>query len=120
LIIENILASGSKKTAEKTAVKPTETKPEKAKAKKAESDDLRKVEGIGPKIAAIFQENGITTFEALSKTSVEKLAEILAAAGGTYASKNPSTWPQQATLAAAGEWDALKKLQDELNGGLQK
>jgi len=112
LIIENILASGSKKA--------TEKKPEKAKAKKAEADDLRKVEGIGPKIAAIFQENGITTFEALSKTSVENLSEILSAAGGTYASKNPSTWPQQAELAASGKWDALKKLQDELNGGLQK
>lgn len=120
LIIENILASGSKKAAVKPAAKPAEAKPEKAKSKKAEADDLRKVEGIGPKIATIFQENGIATFEALSKTSVEKLTEILSAAGGTYASKNPSTWPQQAELAAAGKWDELKKLQDELNGGLQK
>ena len=30
---------------------------------------------------------------------------------------DPSTWPEQASLAAAGEWDALQALQDELKGG---
>jgi hypothetical protein len=28
-----------------------------------------------------------------------------------------STWPQQAKLAAKGDWDGLEKLQDELSGG---
>ncbi|MBU2525930.1 MAG: 50S ribosomal protein L21 [Bacteroidetes bacterium] len=131
LLIENILVSGAKKSkpAEKETAKPVATK-ETAKPapknetdapkKKATADDLRKVEGIGPKIASILQENGIDSFKALSKTSVEKLSEILTAAGGTYASKKPDTWPQQAALAAAGDWDALKTLQDELNGGIKK
>jgi hypothetical protein len=30
---------------------------------------------------------------------------------------NPTTWPDQAGLAAAGEWDRLKALQDGLKGG---
>ncbi|MBC8496999.1 MAG: hypothetical protein H8D37_04990 [Chloroflexi bacterium] len=30
---------------------------------------------------------------------------------------NPATWPEQARLAASGDWDALEKLQDELQGG---
>jgi len=31
---------------------------------------------------------------------------------------NPSTWPDQAQLADAGEWDKLKQWQDELDGGV--
>jgi len=27
------------------------------------------------------------------------------------------TWPEQAALAAAGDWEKLKTLQDELKGG---
>lgn len=125
--IENILASGSKKKtaapkateqkAEKPAAK-TETK--KATATKKAADDLRKIEGIGPKIAGILAENGIDSFAALAKASVEKLNEILNEAGGVYAAKKPDTWPQQAALAASGKWDELKALQDELNGGIQK
>jgi len=30
---------------------------------------------------------------------------------------DPTTWPQQAGMAAKGEWDALKTWQDELQGG---
>ena len=30
---------------------------------------------------------------------------------------DPTTWPKQAKMAAAGDWDALKKWQDELDGG---
>jgi large subunit ribosomal protein L21 len=30
---------------------------------------------------------------------------------------DPTTWAQQAQLAADGKMDELKKLQDELNGG---
>ena len=89
---------------------------------KAESkgDDLKKVEGIGPKIAEIFNESGITTFADLAATDVEKLKEILAAAGSRYKSKNPSSWPMQAGLAADGKWDELKKWQDENDNGIEK
>lgn len=127
ILIESILASGAKKKAEaakkeaQPAEKPAAKKSAapKAAAKNA-ADDLRKVEGIGPKIATILADNGIDSFAALAKTSVEKLSEILTQAGGVYASKKPDTWPQQAALAADGKWDELKALQDELNGGIQK
>ncbi len=80
-------------------------------------DDLRKVEGIGPKIAELFNDAGIVTFSDLAATSVERLQEILEAAGPNYSVHNPSTWPKQAELAAAGKWDELKAWQDELDGG---
>jgi large subunit ribosomal protein L27 len=85
-----------------------------------EADDLKKIEGIGPKIAEIFNEAGINTFAELAAAPEEKLKEILTDAGSRYASKNPSTWPQQAKLAAEGKWDKLKELQDKLKGGIEK
>jgi large subunit ribosomal protein L27 len=88
------------------------------KAKKADAgDDLKKIEGIGPKIAELFNNEGIMTFAQLSETSTEKMQEILTAAGSRYASHNPGTWAKQAAMAAAGQWDELKAWQDEMNGG---
>ncbi len=89
----------------------------KAKAAKKEGDDLTKVEGIGPKIAGLLNDAGILSFEALSNTEVDAIAAILEAAGSTFASHNPETWPKQAGLAAEGKWDELKAWQDELDGG---
>jgi large subunit ribosomal protein L27 len=88
------------------------------KAKKAaKGDDLKIVEGIGPKIAEAFVAAGIDSFEKLSNTSADALKEILTAAGPQFASHDPETWPAQAKLAAEGKMDELKKWQDELNGG---
>lgn len=96
-------------------------KPEAAPAPAAKSsgdaDDLTKVEGIGPKIAEILGEAGISTFAELAKTSPEKIKELLEAAGTRFASHDPATWPEQSQLAADGKWDELTKLQDELDGG---
>ena len=78
-------------------------------------DDLSIVEGIGPKIAETLNNNGIKTFAQLAATPADKVKEILAA--NSLASHDPTTWGQQAKMAADGEWDALKKWQDELDGG---
>jgi len=81
-----------------------------------EPDDLKRIEGIGPKISSLLQAAGITTFAQLAATDVSRLKEIIAKAGlGGLA--DPTTWPEQATLAAAGKWDELEALQDELKGG---
>jgi predicted flap endonuclease-1-like 5' DNA nuclease len=77
-------------------------------------DDLKRVEGIGPKISGLLQAAGITTFAQLAATDVGQLKRILKEAG-TRA--NPGTWSEQAGLAAAGDWDALEALQTELKGG---
>lgn len=88
------------------------------KAKKgSDEDDFKKIEGIGPKIAELLKAADIPTFEALSKTDAEKIKEILAEAGSRYRMHDPTTWPKQAEMAAAGDWDGLKKWQDELDGG---
>jgi len=79
-------------------------------------DDLKRIEGIGPKISALLQEAGIRTYAQLAAAEVSHLEAILAEAGLSALAK-PATWPEQASLAATGDWEALKALQDELKGG---
>src|SRR5512142_123135 len=92
-----------------------ERKTEAKVEKKTEADDLVKIEGIGPKVAKALNDAGITTFEALSNTRVEDIQKILTDAG--LRMMDATTWPEQARLAADGDWDALKQLQDNLSGG---
>ena len=84
------------------------------------ADDLEKIEGIGPKIRDVFTKAGIVSFAQLAETPVERLKEVLRDAGSRFVSHDPTTWPEQARLAAAGEWDAFKKLTDELVAGKRK
>ncbi len=88
-----------------------------AAAKAVKADDLKKIEGIGPKIADLLIADGIVTFADLAAAPVERVQSILDAAGPRYKIHNPTTWSKQAQLAADGKWDELKTLQDELNGG---
>jgi predicted flap endonuclease-1-like 5' DNA nuclease len=81
-------------------------------------DDLKRIEGIGPKISGVLQEAGIMTYIQLADAGVSRLEEILEEADPRLRRlANPATWPEQAALAAAGEWDALQALQNELKGG---
>ncbi|MBD3864204.1 50S ribosomal protein L21 [Olleya marilimosa] len=122
IVIESIVASGAKpavkaeKAAPKKETKKVEAKAAPKKAAKAtgKADDLKKVEGIGPKIAETLVEAGIATFAELAKTDAAKISEIIAGVRGNHVT---DTWPAQAQLAADGKWDELKKWQDELDGG---
>ncbi|MDI9309569.1 MAG: 50S ribosomal protein L21 [Limnohabitans sp.] len=119
ILVEAISATGAKKTAapkaQKVADAPVEAKTTKAKA--AKGDDLKIIEGIGPKAADVLVAAGIDTFAKLATTPAEKVKEILDAAEAKVQHLDPTTWAQQAQLAADGKMDELKKLQDELNGG---
>ncbi|MBC7892029.1 MAG: hypothetical protein H7Y12_07460 [Sphingobacteriaceae bacterium] len=81
------------------------------------ADDLKIVEGIGPKIEELLNNEGILTFEQLAVTSPEHLTQILRAAGPRFQIQDPATWPRQAQLAADEDWDGLKQLQNELTAG---
>ncbi|MGB2832737.1 MAG: hypothetical protein WBC07_07260 [Methylotenera sp.] len=82
------------------------------------ADDLTVVEGIGPKINELLINDGIKTFAQLAATAVPVIQAILDKAGPRFALAKPGTWPQQAGLAAENRWVELKKLQDELKGGV--
>jgi len=80
-------------------------------------DDLKRIEGIGPKIASVLQEAGITSFAQLADVGVSGIERILEEADPRLLRFKPDTWAEQASLAAAGEWEALEALQNELRGG---
>ena len=102
--------------AKKTAAKKTTAK----KATKAKADDLKKIEGIGPKIAGLLNDAGIVTFKDLATAKEAKVQSVLDAAGPRFKMHKPATWAEQAKLAADGKWDALKTLQIKLDGGKRK
>ena len=81
----------------------------------SQPDDLRKIEGIGPKIQVVFQAAGIATFAQIAAAKPTELKQILVDAGIRLG--DPTTWPEQAALAAAGNWDELKEFQGTLKGG---
>ena len=81
-------------------------------------DDLTKVEGIGPKIQGLLNDDGIWSFHQLSLSATSRLQKILDDAGPAYTVHNPKTWSAQARLADEGNWDELKIWQDFLKGGL--
>ena len=78
-------------------------------------DDLKKIEGIGPKVEKILKDAGIRNYEALSHANPEEVQNVLKEAG--LQMMNPEGWFEQAELAANGDWDGLQKLQDDLKGG---
>ena len=108
IVIESIVTSGAKKAAPKKEVKKAATK------STAKADDLKKIEGIGPKIAETLVAAGIASYADLAKADSVKISEIIADVRGNHVTE---TWPAQAQLAADGKWDELKKWQDELDGG---
>jgi predicted flap endonuclease-1-like 5' DNA nuclease/FtsZ-binding cell division protein ZapB len=80
-------------------------------------DDLKVVEGIGPKIDELLQGAGITTWWGLAYTSTERIRDILDEAGPAYRIADPTTWPQQSKLLAQGRWAEFKALTDSLKAG---
>jgi large subunit ribosomal protein L27 len=97
-------------TAEAAAKKP-------AAKKGPKLDDLKIVEGVGPKIEELLKEGGINTWAELAEAPIDRLKEILDAAGPRYQIHDPSTWPAQAKFAAEGRFDDLKEYQEMLIGG---
>jgi large subunit ribosomal protein L21 len=127
IVIESISATGGKKAAPaakkeeapkaaKLAEVPAEAAPKAAKAKKG-ADDLTLIEGIGPKAAEALVAAGIDSFAKLAAATVDQANAALDASASKVQHLDPTTWAQQAQLAADGKMDELKKLQDELNGG---
>lgn len=80
-------------------------------------DDLKIIEGVGPKIEQLLQEGGLDTWEKLAAADPQDIKTLLRAAGDRYRIHDPTTWPEQAQLAVDHEWDELEEYQDALSGG---
>jgi predicted flap endonuclease-1-like 5' DNA nuclease len=71
------------------------------------SDDLTVIDGIGPGAMQVLNGAGIYTFNQLAHMSVADLRALIDRSGIRVA--DPSTWPEQARLAAEGRFDELKR-----------
>jgi len=103
--------------AAKPAKKAKVAKIELPSGKKIKQDDLKMVEGIGPKIEGLLHAIDIKTWRELADAPEAKVQQMLDDAGPRYRIHSPSTWAKQAGLAADAKWAELEKLQDELDGG---
>ena len=89
----------------------------KSSRQKSSKDDLKIIEGIGPKIEQLLNKAGIKTWAELSKAKIGTLRKILSDAGNRYAVHDPGTWAKQAALAAADKMEELRAWQEKLDGG---
>ena len=79
------------------------------------ADDLKMLEGIGPKVAKILNDAGINSFTDLANADAAEVDKVLDANG--LQMMDSAGWIEQAKLAAAGDMKGLARLQDELKGG---
>ncbi len=71
-------------------------------AETKQPDDLRRIDGIGPKIAELLHADGIDRFAELASADIDRLKRILDAGGPRFRMHDPSTWPEQARMLAEG------------------
>jgi predicted flap endonuclease-1-like 5' DNA nuclease len=79
-------------------------------------DDLKRIEGIGPKMAAALNAAGITTYRELAAADDATIRAAVSAAGMKFA---PSlvTWSRQARLLADGDLAGFSELTGRLKAG---
>jgi predicted flap endonuclease-1-like 5' DNA nuclease len=98
--------------AELEAIKLASAKP----AKPARPDDLKLIEGIGPKMEKALHAGGILTFAQLAQATEEQLRAVIQAAGMSFA---PSlvTWAKQSQYLVDNDMDGFKAYQERLTAG---
>ncbi|MBG6096016.1 hypothetical protein [Nocardioides luteus] len=96
--------------AESVAREAAEQEPE------PEPQDLKRIEGIGPKIDAALKAQGYVTYARVAAATEDELRAAIKAEGVRFA-PSASSWARQAQLLAEGDEDGLKEFQDYLVGG---
>ncbi|MFI2489369.1 helix-hairpin-helix domain-containing protein [Promicromonospora kroppenstedtii] len=113
------LADAGDDAAEVTAVEAV-VEPGTAAAEPAEpADDLRRIEGIGPKIAAALAAAGYTTYAKIAGASEDELREAVAGQGIKFAPA-ASSWADQAQYLVDGDTAGFEEYQDYLVGGQER
>ncbi|MEV4662808.1 helix-hairpin-helix domain-containing protein [Micromonospora echinofusca] len=79
------------------------------------ADDFRRIQGVGPKMAAALQAAGIRTYRQLAELDEAALRETIRAAG-LRAAPSLATWPQQAKVLAGAPQEAATVLPTPVGG----
>jgi predicted flap endonuclease-1-like 5' DNA nuclease len=88
--------------------------------KRIRDNDLKVIEGIGPKIEDLFRSAGIDSWKKLAQCSTEKCRDLLMKGGDRFRMHNPETWPSQARMACEGRWEELANWQESHKNGKPK
>jgi predicted flap endonuclease-1-like 5' DNA nuclease len=91
-------------------------KPSRKSAGKAERDDLKRIEGIGPKMEKALNTAGIETFARLAEASEDELRAAITAQGLRFAPSLP-TWARQARFLADGDIAGFEAFKARLIAG---
>ncbi|HEY88297.1 MAG TPA: SH3 domain-containing protein [Thermoflexia bacterium] len=75
------------------------------------SDNLQQIWGLGAKSEALLKASGVNFFKQLGAMSPAEIKGLLAESG--FHVPYVATWPEQARLAAAGDQEGLRQLQQE-------
>ncbi len=111
---------GGVSKAEAVAVIPAPKALASSVATKGGKDNLEIIEGIGPKIAKVLVDGGISTFALLAAAKADDVTAMLKASGGRFSLANPASWAEQAALLRDGKMAEFKALTDALVGGVKK
>ena len=88
----------------RSAAPPAAAAPAAAAAEPAQ--DLTQIKGIGPRIASILNDGGITNYAQLEHANGGDLRQIIAT-GGALPPATIDSWPTQASYASRGDWSGL-------------
>lgn len=89
------LAKKAKKVATRAA-----TKVEATTITDLAKDDLKVINGIGPKMEQLLNQAGIFTYFQLANAAIKDLAPILESAGPRFKTENPADWKKEAKKLA--------------------
>jgi len=77
-------------------------------------DDFTHLAGIGQKISSTLKNAGIKSFSKLAETDAKHIHEILEKNPSLLKKTDPTIWPEQARIAAEGDWEALANLKKSI------
>lgn len=95
--IEAKKVSAKVKETKKVVIETVKAAEETAQKVQKKITDLKTINGIGPKLEEILNEAGIQSLGDLVTTPLEKLNDVLEAAGPRYKAFSPEDWKKQAT-----------------------
>ncbi|MCP2264184.1 helix-hairpin-helix domain-containing protein [Promicromonospora thailandica] len=105
--------------AEETVASDTTEAPVEAAAEAEPQDDLQRIEGIGPKIAAALAAAGYGSYARIAGATEDELRQAVASQGIKFA-PSASTWADQAQYLVDHDADGLQEYQDYLIGGQER
>jgi predicted flap endonuclease-1-like 5' DNA nuclease len=77
-------------------------------------DDLRRMKGVGPKLATLLNDLGITRFSQIAAMGPAELAALDARLGAFQGRPERDRWQEQARLLAAGDVKGFERLHGKL------